>query len=151
MFHLQAAVFPLVPPACGPSGRRFSDLGCSYSEINPLAGNLHGTWQEGFFFFATSAGHLAPPHPDFYLAPPRPCVREAGCVPGAARPAAGWRTSRGRLTAGSPPHPPSLSPVINCVSPLPLRLFWTPKFQRPSVKANRRYLKGHQEAGQRHR
>lgn len=105
MFHLEVVVFlvMLVPADVGEPLLWFGmqlhrDGGFSCQELSqPLT---------GVFFFLPLHIHGSPwlPIPNFYLHPPWPHLRgecRAAIVPCVAWPAARWRTSRGRLTAGS--------------------------------------------------
>lgn len=86
-------------------GNQISDSRCSYRETDSLVRSLCSPWRE-FFFFLLLHIHGSPclPIPNFYLQPPWPHLRgecRAAVVPCVAAPAARWRASRGRLTAGS--------------------------------------------------
>lgn len=131
MFHLEVVVSLLVPSA----GRRWGTssliLDAATQRWIPSSG-ASSALGGSFFLFSPHSRVTLAPLPNFYLQPPWPHLREAS----AALPVSPvWLClllDGGRAVAGWQLAPP-LSPVISCVSLLPLwrasvrsdRLFWT--------------------------
>lgn len=138
MFHLEVVVFLVVPSA----GRRWGTcsliLDAATEKQILSSGASTALGGRFFFFFLFSPQSRSPcpptptPHPNFYLQPPWPHLREVGAALPVSPVLLCLLLDGGRAVAGWQLAPP-LSPVISCVSLLPLwrasvhsdRLFWT--------------------------